>query len=155
MKIVRRAAALPCTTISPAWRPGLVTATGTSYDPSAVAPLARLAVFAPSPDYERQVLSRAIYAYDSRNTSVEVAFGRGDHGPVTVRVTHRYYLTVPFANRVFGRSYFAGWLGFLRLGGAWHYPITEQYTLLNEGEPPYPDSQKRRFGDDDVEVERW
>lgn len=155
MKIIRRAAALPCTAISPVWRLGLVTSTGTSYNPSAVAPLSRLTAFAPSLGYERQVLSRALYAYDSRNTTVEVTFGRGDRGPVTVSVTHRYYLTVPFANRVFGRSYLGGWLGFLRLGGAWHYPVTEQYTLLNEGEPLYPESQKRRFGDTDVEVERY
>jgi Flp pilus assembly protein TadG len=155
MKIIRRAAALPCLAISPVWSSRLVVTTGTAYNPSAVAPLSRLTVFAPSLDYERQVLSRALYAYDRNNTTVEVAAGRGDHDPVTVTVTHRYYLAVPFANRVFGQSYFGGWLPRLGIRTAWYYPITEHYTLLNEGEPPYPESQRRRFGDSDVEIERY
>lgn len=155
MKIIRRAAALPCTAISPVWRPGLVISTGTSGDLAAVAPLSRLTVFAPSFDYERQILSRAVYAYDHRNTTVGVTSDGKDHGPVTVKVTHRYYLTVPFANRIFGRNYFGGWLVIFGFRSAWYYPITEQYTLLNEGEPPYPDSQKARFGNTDVEIERY
>jgi len=152
MKIIRRAAALPCVAISPAWRPALIVSTGTAYDPLAIAPLARLTVFVPSLDYEKQVMSRAVYAYDARNTFVEVSTQGGDHDPVTVRVTHRYYLTVPFASRILGRSYFPDWF---RFGAGRYYPITEQYTLLNEGEPLYPESQRRRFGDADIETERY
>jgi hypothetical protein len=77
------------------------------------------------------------YAFDLENTTIEIIPENeaqkegsfGDHDNVTVRVTHRFYLGIPLANRILGTSYDAGGMpGFF-------YAISEQYTLLNEGEP--------------------
>lgn len=155
MRIIQRSAALPCVGISPLWSAGLVARTQSAFNPRAQVPLAVLALFAPGSDYFWQLQSRAPYAYDQRNTSVGVSSRSGgfkDHSEVTVQVTHRYYLTVPFADRLLGRSYTGAWFG---LNLARYLEIKEQYTLLNEGEPSYPESQQDRFGDSDVEVENY
>jgi hypothetical protein len=52
-----------------------------------------------------------------------------------VRVTHRDYLTMPFANRLLGRAFVGG--GFWN-GSGWYLPIAEQHSLLNEGERLFP-----------------
>lgn len=159
MQIIRRAAAFSCLSISPELSPRLIIKTGiipTAYGNEKFSNL-KLAIFAPKADYVKQTVRRWGYAYDSENTKVEVLSFSGrtinkfnDHGLVTVKVTHRYYLTVPFADRLLGKS-FGGIFSFFT-GSAFYYPITEQYTLLNEGEPIYPDddSHKRRFNNSEI-----
>jgi hypothetical protein len=157
LKIIRRSAALPCVGISPRWSPGLVLRTGgAATETSALAPLLNLALFVPRAGYVAQVELRAPYAYDPENTRVEVTPSHrvfGDHEEVTVKVIHRYYLTVPFADRLLGRDFLGG--GWFRLNSARYLEIAERYTLLNEGEPSYPRSQRARFGDRDIEVEDY
>ena len=152
---IRRAAALPLTAISPVYGPGVALSTGTAPDVSLVTQLSRVALLFPGSvggqDVSHQLLLRAHYAYDRQNTQVEIVIksnnaqsqGRfDDHDLVTVRVTHRYYLTVPFANRLFGRPFFGSrWWG----GSGFYYPITEEYTLPLEGEPLFPEGQRSRF----------
>jgi hypothetical protein len=165
MKIITRAAAFPCLAISPRWSTNLLINTGSAYDPRVLLPLQMLRIFSVSlgdgadaaGGMGNQVTSRAMYAYDRNNTSIDISSDRlngrriGDHSAITVKVTHRYYLTTPFANRLLGRAYFGG-LGGL-FSSARYYPITEEFTLLNEGEPLYPQSQQQRFRDSDVELE--
>lgn len=152
MRIIHRAAALPLTSISPLL--GGAVAAGTAINPSLPGPLARVAAFfsAGAKSASDELVQRAHYAYDNANTKIEIIprnnaqrGGRfGDHDPVTVRVTYRYYLTVPIAGRILGKAY---------PGGSGRYvEIAEQYTLLNEGEPAFPGGQTPRGGDVEMEV---
>jgi TadE-like protein len=155
MTMIHRAAALPCVAISPAWSTGIMLATLATQKPEVAAPMEELAsLFPASRDGDKisQLLgARAHYAFNPENTRVEI-FGEGgdqsgsfdDQELVRVRVTFRYYLTVPFANRLFGSSYYGSkfFKGFGLLSQSGLYaPITEEYTLVNEGEPPFPSKQ--------------
>jgi hypothetical protein len=161
MSIIRRAAALPCVAISPPLSPRIWLTTGTEpADAAYLAPLLRVSLLFPfsaeGKPVSDQLITRASYAYDRNNTSVEVirvgAGGGGngqggqqrgfsDHDLVTVRVTYRYYLTVPIVNRLLGTPYRGGLTGFVT-GTGWYYSITEQYTLPIEGEPLFPPDQE-------------
>ena len=155
MNIIRRAAALPVTAISPALAPRVWLTTGASpIDSSFLVPLGQVMLlfpfYADGKYVSGELLTRASYAYDRQNTSVEVIRegsqqrrGFGDHELVTVRVTYRYYLTVPIASRLLGTPYRGGILGFIT-GTGWYYPLTEQYTLPVEGEPLFPPDQEPR-----------
>ena len=155
MAMIHRAAALPCVAISPAWSTGILLATLAPRKPEVMAPMEELALLFPASregaNISRQLAARAHYAFDPANTRVEI-FGEGgdqsgsfgEQELVRVRVTFRYYLTVPFANRLFGSSYygikFLNGFGLLNQSGL-YAPITEEYTLVNEGEPPFPPKQ--------------
>jgi len=155
LETVHRAAALALTSISPVYGADVARATRLAPDASLAARLGKLALLFPAAvkgqDVSGQIISRAYYAYDKQNTKVEIivenngqtARGNfGDHDLVTVRVTFHYYLTVPFANRVFGKPFFgAGWRG----GSGYYVTISEQYTLPIEGEPLFPQEQRQRF----------
>jgi hypothetical protein len=160
MNIIRRAAALPCAAVSPVYSAELGIKTATMPDLSIVLPLEKIALlFSASLDgasVSQQLVARGQYAFNKENTKVEIiaeegaqASGQfGEHELVTVRVTHRYYLSVPFANRLLGKAFVGG--GFWN-GSAWYLPITEQYSLLNEGERLFPPDQDP--GEKIVEVE--
>src|SRR5262249_4687794 len=123
--------------------------------PEVAAPLEELASLFPASregaNLSRQLAARAHYAFDPANTRVEI-FGEGGNQSgsfdkqelVRARVTFRYYLTVPFANRLFGSSYygikFLDGFGLLNESGL-YAPITEEYTLINEGEHTFPPEQ--------------
>jgi len=153
--MIRRAAALPCVAISPAWSTGIMLATLATQKPEVAAPMEELASLFPASrdgvNISQQLVARAHYAFNPENTRVEVFGERGeqsgsfsDQELVRVRVTFRYYLTVPFANRLFGTSYYGKkfFYGFGLLNDSGLYaPITEEYTLVNEGEPPFPSKQ--------------
>jgi Flp pilus assembly protein TadG len=155
MRIIHRAAAFPLISISPLLSGAA--ATGTAINPALLGPLARVAaVFsAGAKSAPGELVQRAHYAYDNANTKVEIIpqnegqrRGRfGDHDPVTVRVTYRYFLTVPIASLILGKAYPTS------IGGSGRYiEITEQYTLLNEGEPAFPRDQMPRGGDVQTEI---
>lgn len=144
MQKIWRAAAFACVSISPHYSSSLVDRTGISdaSDDQKDA-VERIAAFFPS-DGDGNVAdsfkNRLAYAFDSANTTIEIAAESsgshdqssgdyGDHDPVTVKVTHRFYLGIPLASRLMGTSFGAG------PGSGFYYPISEQYTLLNEGEP--------------------
>ena len=144
MQKIWRAAAFACVSISPQYSSSLVDRTGISdaSDDQKDA-VERIAAFFPS-DGDGNVAdsfrNRLAYGFDSANTTIEIVAESsgshdqnsgdyGDHDPVTVRVTHRFYLGIPLANRLMGTSFGAG------PGSGFYYPISEQYTLLNEGEP--------------------
>ena len=139
--IIHRAAALPLTAVSP--MPGL------SYpiitDPNSIGELFKLAPFDVGPrSMMAQVMLRGAYAYHPENTAVKVLTPDGtesgtfrEHDWVTVKVSYRYYLAVPFAKRLFGTAYSGGWWTSL-FGAEYYYPIVEQYTLPVDGEPIFP-----------------
>jgi hypothetical protein len=155
MTMIHRAAALPCVAISPAWSTGILLATLAPLKPEVALPMEELALMFPASREEtnisQQLVARAHYAFNTSNTRVEI-FGEGgdqsgsfgEQDLVRVRVTFRYYLTVPFANRLFGTSYygtkFLDGFGLLNQSGL-YAPITEEYTLVNEGERPFPPNQ--------------
>jgi len=154
MGIIRRAAALPCAAISPVISPSVLLATGLpssggALNAGALETLVSVAALFPATADGRlvgaELLKRAPYSYDERNTSVEVlraaAAGRdfSDHEPITVRVRYRYYLTVPAANWMLGKPYYGG--GFISRSG-YYYEVVEQYTLPLEGEPLFPPGQE-------------
>lgn len=143
MQKIWRAAAFACVSISPHYSSSLVDRTGISdaSDDQKDA-VERIAAFFPSHgdgNVADSFRNRLAYGFDSANTTIEIiaesgshdqsAGDYGDHDPVTVKVTHRFYLGIPLANRLMGTSFGAG------PGSGFYYPISEQYTLLNEGEP--------------------
>jgi hypothetical protein len=154
VRVIRRACALACIGISPPWTVKLAIATGSSPSATASAELAKVAyiLFPPMPnipsfDISKQFLERAPYALNDRNTKVEIAIDRqsatgtasASYSLVTAKVTYRYLLAVPFADRLFGKPFLGGGL-FGR--GAYYIPITEQYTLPSEDDPTFPDAQR-------------
>lgn len=164
MTMIQRAAALPCVAISPVWSTGILLATLAQPKPEVAVPMEELALLFPASredtNISQQLVARAHYAFNPANTSVEI-FGEGGNQSgsfgeqelVRVRVTFRYYLTVPFANRLFGTSYygikFLDGFGLLNQSGL-YAPITEEYTMVNEGEPPFP--RKQDPGEIDLRV---
>lgn len=146
VEIIHRSAALPLTAISPL--PGFNGATGlpvlTNSDP--IADLVKLAPFDVGPrSMMGQVMLRAPYAYYPENTTVKVLDVEGneahdfrDHDWVTVKVSYRYYLAVPFAKRLFGTAYSDNTILNMLFGTDYYYPIVEQYTLPLDGEPMLP-----------------
>jgi hypothetical protein len=145
VEMIHRSAALPLTAISPV--PGLSGATGLPVltNPQPIAQLIKLAPFDVGPESMMgQVMLRAPYAYHPENTVVEIFDGDGneahnfrDHDWVTVKVSYRYYLAVPFAKRLFGTAYSNDWWNIL-FGTDYYYPVVEQYTLPVDGEPMLP-----------------
>lgn len=141
--VIHRAAALPLTAISPL--PGLSAARGNPIwtNPEASLELLKLAPFDVGPrSMVVQTTLRAPYAYDDENTEVKVLTRQGveggsfqNHDWVTVKVKYRYFLTVPFAKKLFGTSFSGNPLLDLFLGTEYYYPIVEQYTLPMDGEP--------------------
>jgi len=141
VEIVQRAAAFPLTSISPL--PGVSAVRGLPVltNPEVMLELAKLAPFDVEPSMMGQVMLRAPYAYHTKNTAVKVFTSQGaesgnfqEHDWVTVKVQYRYYLTVPFAKRLFGTAYSGNPLVNL-FGTDYYYPIVEQYTLPMDGEP--------------------
>ena len=145
VEIIHRSAALPLTAISPV--PGFSGATGWPLitNPEPIADLVKLAPFDVGPrSMMGQVMLRAPYAYHPDNTEVKVINAQGneggdflDHDWVTVKISYRYYLAVPFAKRLFGTAYSDNLLSRL-FGTDFYYPIVEQYTLPVDGEPMLP-----------------
>jgi hypothetical protein len=159
LAFIRHAAALPLVGISPLWSPEVFQATGAAPIPSLAVSMRQVAAIFPASAGEtnlsEQLLARAHYAYNKDNVSVEIIQENGrrdgvfrDHEQITIRITFRYYLAVPFANRLFGKRYYGGSL--LNTSG-WYYPITEQYTVVNEGEPVFPQNQSPRGSDIRIE----
>jgi hypothetical protein len=157
--MIRWAAAFACLSISPVLNAEVLRTTGTIPDPNLIVPMQQVAMLFPASingeNISQQLLSRAHYAYDRENTQVEILGENGeykeafrDHEKITVRVTYRYYLAVPFANRLFGRSYDGA--GMLSRSG-WYLPITEQSSVINEGEPTFPAEQMPKGSDLHVE----
>jgi hypothetical protein len=147
MRIIRRAAALACTAVSPP----LFRSVNTAILAARITPQWANAAYvaglgAVYPTFidgmlmSAQLEARGAYALAPEVTSVQVAVEPHpsgnkegtDYGLVTVRVVYRYYLTVPFANRLLGKS-FGGWFF-----PAFYFPITEQYTLPSEMDPVFP-----------------
>jgi hypothetical protein len=163
MSIIQRAAALPCTAVSPVLGARMMFLTGTSFlSPSHAVPLAQVALFFPGTGEHtligQELLKRASYSYDKNNTRVEIIGESGqydnmsDHELITARVTYRYYLTVPIAGRMIGTSYRPGMFNYV-FGSAYYAPIVEQYTLPLEGEPLVPGD--RNDWPDEVETEDY
>ena len=146
IEIIHRSAALPLTAISPV--PGFNGATGWPLitNPEPIADLIKLAPFDVGPrSMMGQVMLRAPYAYHPDNTAVKVINAQGneggeflDHDWVTVKVSYRYYLAVPFAKRLFGTTYSSNGILNMLFGTDYYYPIVEQYTLPVDGEPMLP-----------------
>ena len=146
VETIRRSAALPLTAISPL--PGFTGATGLPVitNPEPIADLVKLAPFDVGPrSMMAQVMLRAPYAYHPDNTAVKVLDVEGneardfrDHDWVTVKVSYRYYLAVPFAKRLFGTAYSGNGILNMLFGTDYYYPIVEQYTLPVDGEPMLP-----------------
>jgi hypothetical protein len=155
MTMIRRAAALPCVSISPAWSTGILIATLAPLKREVELPMKELTFMFPAnregSSISGQLAPRAHYAFNNDNTRVEI-FGEGgdqsesfgEQSLVRARVTFRYYLTVPFASWLFGTPYygtkFLRGFGMLNKSGM-YAPITEEYTLVNEGERPFPPNQ--------------
>jgi hypothetical protein len=146
IEIIHRSAALPLTAISPL--PGFSGATGWPVltNPEPIADLIKLAPFDVGPrSMMGQVMLRAPYAYHPDNTGVKVINAQGneggdflDHDWVTVKVSYRYYLAVPFAKKLFGTAYSGNPFWNMLFGTDYYYPIVEQYTLPVDGEPMLP-----------------
>ncbi len=92
----------------------------------------------PVPGWVGEKLARKYaYADDDRNTRIELeppAFPEdhdGNYGPredIRVIVTHRLYLPVPYACRIFAD-------GELDSGGHYYTEVTASYVLVNQGRP--------------------
>jgi hypothetical protein len=154
MAIITRAGALACAGISPRWNADLALATGVLPSFSSGAKLAEIGlVFTPlqvpaamnRATFAADFASRAQYALNGENTTVQLSTERhpgsddkASYQMVTVTLSYRYYLTVPFANRIFGTR-FPGILS------AYYLPAKEQYTLLAEDDPTFPPGQQQNL----------
>lgn len=138
MATIRQAAAIACTPISPpitewAKSSGLLGGIGSLTGGLAgLSDTASLAVLVGSAGLNAgRAVQKSFYA--SQFTDVEIA-GANERGafvenaPITVKVAHKFFLNVPYANRLFSDSLFAGF----GLGG-FQRTLTAQYTLTNEG----------------------
>lgn len=143
VETIHRAAALPLSAISPLAGFSLETGLPVLTNPDATVQLLKLIPFdVGSPSMVWQMMQRAPYAYDHENTVVKVLTLEGkeggsfrDHDWVTVKVTYRYYLAVPFAKKLFGTAYSDNPISNFLFGTNFYYPISEQYTLPVDGEP--------------------
>jgi Flp pilus assembly protein TadG len=150
MTKIRHAAAFACIAVSPRFSSSLEQTTVQSnlQDYSLLAPLTavRFMLDSSDPAVTATFVERAHYAYFPENTKIEIVMPDGSdpstktftsHEPITVRVTHRYFVVtpvvVPFIGRLLGTSF---------PGGGAFIPIAEQYTLLNEGDRLYPPGQE-------------
>lgn len=145
-EIIRHAASLPLTAISPlpGWRPATGSPLLTNLDDAS-----HLLLLAPFDVTPRSMMAQAIirgpYAYDDNNTALTIITPQGERGGsfkehdfVTVRVTYRYYLVVPFAKKLFGTAYSGNPFINIIFGTDYYYPVVEQYTLPMDGEPIKP-----------------
>jgi len=151
MQVMRRAAAMACAGISPMLSAQLRMSTGLIPEVSRVLELERVGLLFPSPTPARgmaeQFAGRAMYAFSPRNTKVDVdvdsatrrSGSAGSYGFVTTRVTYRYYLTVPFADRLLGHPYLGS--SFFS-GTAFYREIMEEYTLPTSRDPLFPESMQ-------------
>lgn len=131
MRLIRRTAIVACTPISPPigeWVRGVGILTG------GLSVLGNLGGLAGAAGLNGpRVAKKAVYA--NQFTEVEVSGPTRDgafmeDAPLTVTVTHKFFLNVPYANRLFRDSVF----GF----GASQRTLTAQYTLANEGAEEVP-----------------
>jgi hypothetical protein len=161
VEIIRRAAALACAGISPKFTPALAASTNTPPATDSVKSLEMLALLIPAnvnrTDVAQEFVFRAPYALANDNTSVTIkidkhpagGIGEASYEVVSVRVTYRYYLTVPFADRLFGTHFgSSGWL----TNAAFYIPIQEQYSMLSEDDPIFPDSEEPANAQFEVET---
>jgi hypothetical protein len=143
LETIHRAAALPLSAISPLAGFSVETGLPVLTNPDAMVQLLKLIPFdVGSPSMVGQMMLRAPYAYHRENTVVKVLTLEGNEGGsfqehdwVTVKVTYRYYLAVPFAKKLFGTSYSDNPISNFLFGTNYYYPISEQYTLPVDGEP--------------------
>jgi hypothetical protein len=78
----------------------------------------------------RRALLKAGYAALYTEVSVSGPMEKGrflENAPVTAKVDYKFYLNVPYANRIFSDDIFAGF------GKTFQKTLTAQYTLPNEG----------------------
>jgi hypothetical protein len=150
MRAIKSAARIPCVAISPRVSGALITSVlGPSnlafpdLDVDTALDLTKVAIATPTSHPGAEVLTqfamRTPYAFLPSNTTVELTGGSvsgdittyGISTGVAVKVTHRYFLAVPFASRFLGTKFnqvnLFGNTGF-------YVEISERYMLLNEGE---------------------
>ena len=157
MNIIRRAGALACAGISPRWTLELALKTGEQFSLSQAANLTSVGFLFPPLGLTDQnplafpvdFASRSQYALTGANSAVQIAVQRhpgsadkASYQMVTVVLTYRYYLTVPFASRIFGTRY-PGVLN--RFNSAYYLPTREQYTLLAEDDFTFPPDQAQNL----------
>lgn len=153
VRIVRRAAALACAGISPPMTARLTEATGVLPDRSTELPLGAIAILfaaeANGQPVSQQLLLRAPYALSGSNTTVTVTTApqqtssKGTaYTVVTAKLKFRYYLTVPFADRLLGKRFLLSRF----LGAAAYYAeINEQYSLTSEQDHEFPDDLQKFY----------
>jgi hypothetical protein len=143
MAVIRRAAAIACTPISPQVTEWLgsagplgVVQQGVGRD-LGIQTSALLGLLGGNADLNGpRLVQKALYAAQFTDVEVTGPIRAGafvEDAPLTVRVSHRFFLNVPYANRLFRDSIFAGF-GV----GAPQRTLTARYTLANEGEEEVP-----------------
>jgi hypothetical protein len=142
VKMIRRAAALACTPISPPigeWfkSAGVLGIPSLSIGFSDAGDLATLLVLLDQANLNgSRALQKALYAQQFTDIEID-GKGRGNvfapDSPLTVTVRHKFFLNVPYANRLF-RDDALAWFGV----GAPQRTLTARYTLTNEGEHEAP-----------------
>ena len=140
MHTIRRAAAIACTGISPPmeFNPLLWAEIGILPNPTnaalmwSVAALFRGSIPGVSLDYANTMVKITLDDHPAEGGR----FNATNYTLVTVRVTYRYFLTVPFAARLLGTAYWGGWFN-----KTFYIPINEQYILPSETDHDFPDSE--------------
>lgn len=159
MTIIRRAGALACAAISPPLSAGLALQVGvpslTALAQTTATLLAVRVLFPPaglppqsSANDPLDYATRAQYALAPNVTTAVVSTevhsapdqDHSNYEMVTVTLNYKYFLTVPGANRIYGKPYL-GIAGLFNLGNAYYLQASETYTLLAETDPTFPASQ--------------
>jgi TadE-like protein len=140
---VRRAAALALTSISRKWSVGT---SSTTPDLGSAAAFATVAALVPPKglggSIAMEAASRNAYALDEKNTRVEIGIIRENpndlFGIVQVTLHYRFFLAIPFADKVFGSQYSGlGWLTEDRF-----IELSSQYSLPVDLHPLFPKQVK-------------
>jgi hypothetical protein len=148
LRIIRRAAALACAGISPPASPGLTARVGFVPDLTHTLELEKVSLlFAANvgaTNVSQQLVARAPYALADDNTKVSVSLQSARQGEepyviITAHVSYRYYLTVPIADRLFGKAFFGPGL-FGR--SAFFISVEEEYSLPASVAPLFPEATR-------------
>ena len=143
MALIRRAAVVACTPISPPiteWSGAYGSLAGGASVPGSLDGFRETAVLtalaAAAGLNGPRIALKASYA--AQFTDVDVSGPRwggafAEDAPLTVTVTHKFFLNVPYANRLFSDQFFAGFGS-----GSHQRTLTAQYTLANEGAREVP-----------------
>lgn len=142
-RFVRKAAALVLATVSPPWTLTIASSTGTGLNLDQAASVATVSLLFPAESRAGaagfQLAQRLPYAANPSITAVQVSVEKPSDtqptaGTVRVRLTYRFFLGIPFADRLFGKEFGGSFFG----PSARYRELSAEYVLPVDLNPIFP-----------------